>query len=172
MSTYHLTEADIAAHQAVHGRKGAIAEAGVTVAARSPSKRVARQGERKRAAGKPAASEAEIQATILEWLRFKGIPHTITEAKRSFNEHGQLVRRIARGWPDVTGCYQGRMLALEVKSAIGKLRQDQAAVLHALWQAGALVVIARSLDDVISGFERGFHRPSEVEIAKALKRKL
>jgi len=101
-----------------------------------------------------SASEAQIQNAIIAYLRAQRIPHTITEAKRSYNERGRLVRRIAPGWPDITGCVLGGvLLAIECKSAKGRLRPDQARTLHALYQAGALVVIARSVDCVIEALK-------------------
>lgn len=98
-----------------------------------------------------SATEAQIQDAIVGYLRAQRIPHSITEAKRSYNERGQLVRRIAPGWPDVTASLPpyGKLFALECKSAKGRLRPEQARTLHALINSGALVVIARSIEDVI-----------------------
>lgn len=110
------------------------------------------------------ATEAQIQDAITSYLRAQRIPHSITESKRSFNEYGQLVRRIAPGWPDITGCARGGiMLAIECKSAKGRLRPEQARTLHALYQAGALVVIARSVDDVISVLQTWRIRDCDVD---------
>ena len=96
------------------------------------------------------ATEAEIQDAIVGWLKEQKIPHTVSEAKRSYNEKGQLVRRIKPGWPDITGClpYAGQFIGIECKSAKGRLRPDQARTLYGLYNAGALVVVARSVEDV------------------------
>lgn len=83
--------------------------------------------------------ETEIEGDICDFLRFSGIPFTRTKA-----ETGGVIE----GWPDLTGCYQARMLAIEVKTASGKLRTAQARVLSQLWEAGALIVIARCVEDV------------------------
>jgi hypothetical protein len=110
------------------------------------------------------ATEAQIQSAILEYLTARGIPHSITNAERSYNRKGQLVRRISPGWPDITGCttvrsvfgpLPGVFLAIEVKKATGRLTPDQAATLHTLYQAGALVVVVRSVDDLISALDAG-----------------
>lgn len=127
------------------------------------------QGAQKRKAGPLLETEAGIQNAICEYLRYRQIPFTITEAKRSFNESGQLVRRISPGWPDLTCCYQSKMLAIEVKSAVGKLRPAQAETLAALWEAGAIVVVARGIEDVIAALKDGKHEASKVEIQKARK---
>jgi len=110
------------------------------------------------------ATEAQIQDAIIQYLRVQRIPHTITEAKRSYNERGQLVRRIAPGWPDITGCARGgKLLAVECKSAKGRLSPDQARTLYGLIQAGALVVVARSVDCVIEILRTGCIRERDIE---------
>src|SRR5262245_50818035 len=112
-----------------------------------------------------SATEAQIQSAITDYLRTQRIPHSVTEAKRSYNERGQLVRRIAPGWPDITACLpshrwalgygRGIFFAIECKSAKGRLRPEQARTLRTLYEAGALVVIARSVDDVVSVMKAG-----------------
>ena len=114
-----------------------------------------------------AASEAEIQAAILEYLAAMKIPHTITNAALSYNGRGQIVRRITPGWPDITAVAPGgAALMIEVKSAIGKLRPEQARTLHALYRAGALIVIARSIDDVAEALRTGKVRARDMEELK------
>lgn len=95
-------------------------------------------------------SEASVQEAILGYLRARRIPHTITEAKQSFNHKGQQVCRIKSGWPDITICFEGFFVGCEVKRPIGgRLRYLQALELDALWRNGALVVIARDVEQVI-----------------------
>lgn len=120
-------------------------------------------------------TEAQIQKAICQYLAAQRIPHSVTDATESFNRNGQRVRRVRRGWPDVVGCIPtriagnngGAFLAIECKSAKGRLRPDQARTLHELYQAGALVCVARSVDDVIEMLERGCIRDCDVaEICK------
>jgi hypothetical protein len=117
------------------------------------------------------ATEAQIQDAIVGYLRAQRIPHTITEAKRSYNEKGQLVRRLAPGWPDITGClpYAGVFIGIECKSAKGKLRPEQARTLYGLYNAGALVCIARSVDDVMAVLIGG--RTRDCDVAEMCKYK-
>lgn len=118
------------------------------------------------------ALEAEVQSAVTDYLAAKRIPYTITEAKRSYNERGQQVRRINPGWPDITGCHPttGQLLGIECKRTVGGvLSYDQAFTLSALFRAGALVVIARSVDDVLSLLEtRRVSDATKREIADAL----
>lgn len=109
-------------------------------------------------------AEAEIENQILDFLRFSAIPHTRTKAELSRSNHS----KVRDGWPDITACYQGTLLAIEVKASKGKLRKAQVAVLSELWSAGALVVIARSVADVQAAIRDGKHYDSAAEISKAL----
>jgi hypothetical protein len=98
------------------------------------------------------ALEADVTSAVRDYLKAQRIPHSLTNAERSFNNKGQWVRRISPGWPDITGCLPptGHMLAVECKRGKGgKLRWDQACCLHMLWQAGAIICIPRSVDDLI-----------------------
>ncbi len=119
-----------------------------------------------------ATSEASVQAAILGYLRAHRIPHTITEAKQSFNQNGQQVRRLAAGWPDITACFEGRFVGIEVKRPVGgKLRYLQAVELEALYKNGALVVIARSVENVIALLEtRQVSQATKDEIAATLSK--
>jgi len=110
------------------------------------------------------ASEDEIRSAIVGFLNEQKIPHSVTEAKRSYNEKGQLVRRLAPGWPDITGClpYAGVFIGIECKSAKGRLRPEQARTLYGLYKAGALVVIARDVDTVAEVLTTGRVRDCDV----------
>lgn len=111
------------------------------------------------------ATEAQIQAAIHSYLDAQRIPHSITDATQSFNNKGQRVRRVSGGWPDITGClpnHGGVMLCCEVKSAKGRLRPEQARTLHALYMAGGLVVVARSVDDLIDVLRTGKMRQADL----------
>jgi len=59
---------------------------------------------------------------------------------------------IRKGWPDLTFAYRGRFVALEVKTASGKLSHDQRDCIEALRSdpCGGVVAIVRSLRDVQS----------------------
>jgi hypothetical protein len=64
------------------------------------------------------------------------------------------------------------LLAIECKSARGRLRPEQAATLHQLYLAGALIVIARSVDCVIEVMENGANRRRDLnEIAETLRKR-
>ncbi len=86
--------------------------------------------------------EKELQSQIAQFLRLKGIPCIIPP----FGKKSQL----PEGWPDVSLAYMGVPLAIEAKSATGKLRPEQEEM-HALLRAqGWIVHTVRSLEQVRS----------------------
>lgn len=96
-----------------------------------------------------AAPERQVQQAIVDYLTVQGIPFAVTDAAEAFNRRGQRIRRVTPGWPDITACDR-EFLAIECKCAGGgKLSPLQAKTLNRLHQRGALVVVARSVDDVI-----------------------
>lgn len=56
-----------------------------------------------------------------------------------------------RGVADILGCWEGRMLAIEVKRPGGKVTDDQEKFLKKVAENGGIAFVARSVDDVISG---------------------
>lgn len=101
------------------------------------------------------ASEAAIQETICAWLQAHHIPFSVTDASRSFGPDGEPRRsKVRAGWPDISGVIPrtGRAFFIETKSATGRLRAEQKRVIAHLRAAGALVIVARSMDEVIRSF--------------------
>lgn len=98
--------------------------------------------------------EQAIVTAILQLLRFKGIPHT----------HVRNSGRIARGAggriffardplsilgvADVIACWKGRAIAIEVKSATGRIRPEQIQWLRSWEKSGGLAIVARSVGAV------------------------
>lgn len=128
-------------------------------------------------------TESQVQAEITAYLRKSGRPYTITDATVSLNAKGQRVMRVAEGWPDITTVTmdgQATLFAIECKRPYGGiLRYEQAVCLKHLWSCGALVCIARSIEDVIlldslnlTLQQRNIHLPEiERAIAKGPKPK-
>ena len=113
-------------------------------------------------------AESEVEKQIAQFLTFKRIPFTFTKAEND-RTNPFAVRE---GWPDITGCYSGQMLAIEAKATNGKLRRKQAEVLAELWEAGALICIARSVDDLQATIAAGKTLPATLaEISARLTKK-
>lgn len=53
------------------------------------------------------------------------------------------------GVPDLIGCIDGRFIALEVKTSIGKPSKIQLHVISIILRAGGIAGVVRSYDDVL-----------------------
>lgn len=70
---------------------------------------------------------------------------------------------LPKGSSDLVGILapSGRYIALEVKSAIGKLRPEQVSHLAAVRRFGGFACVVRSVDDAIAALERARKGASE-----------
>ena len=87
-------------------------------------------------------NEAVVQLKILKYLN--GLSDCWAIKVISANQ---------RGVPDILGCYRGRFIALEVKSASGKPSKIQQAQLDAIKKAGGITGVVTSLQQVQKLFE-------------------
>jgi penicillin-binding protein-related factor A (putative recombinase) len=83
--------------------------------------------------------EKHITKSIRDFLKVMGIFH--------WKEHGGLGS--APGVPDLVGVYEGRLLAIEIKTDKGKLSPQQKYFLEKIAEAGGIAFVARSVEDVI-----------------------
>lgn len=95
-----------------------------------------------------SASEKQIQSAICQYLALKSIPFAVTDAAIVPTEKGAR-QRVTTGWFDVTACFGGRFVGIEVKTATGKLRDSQRELHGRVERAGGLVIVARCVDDVM-----------------------
>lgn len=123
---------------------------------------------RKRYLAPPRATEQATVRAILDYLALKGIFAWRQNSRVVMlpgREGKQRPYRMGgmKGMADIIGCVRhpcpvrechyedhkiGRLLAIEVKSAIGKPTPEQVAFLAAVVKAGGIAFIAKSLDDV------------------------
>lgn len=96
------------------------------------------------------AAEAQIQEAICELLDLAGIPYSVTDASRAFGQDGKARRsKVRTGWPDISAVWRGGIaLFIETKSASGKVSLAQRATHEALRDAGAIVLVPRSVEEV------------------------
>ena len=115
-----------------------------------------------RSKGVPGVKETVIQKAVLQALRLHpkvawcermntGAGYLGHDNKRTGEfKKGRFVRFAFKGCPDILGYLtDGRILACEVKTAGGRLRDEQAYFLSRVNQSGGMAFIARSIDDVI-----------------------
>jgi|ERR1051326_6425768 hypothetical protein len=99
------------------------------------------------------AKEADIQLAIRELLTYMGIPHSITDASRTWSEKGRVAKpKVDQGWPDLSGTIpwvpnRGISLYIETKAARTGFQPGQRERHAMLRKAGAIVLVPRSLKD-------------------------
>jgi hypothetical protein len=99
--------------------------------------------------------ESKIQKSILDYLKASGyVAWRNYVGPRIINKGAQkhFIPSPMAGLPDIIGILKnipGRMFAIEVKSSKGELSDKQIFWTRTLERAGALVIITRTLDQVI-----------------------
>ena len=104
------------------------------------------------------ASEQSIQRQILQWLEYhrKRVPMFWRNNSGAIKLENRFIRFGAVGSSDILGILNdGRFLAIEVKSAKGKLTESQKNFLANVNDAGGLGIVARSIEDVTRGLMNG-----------------
>jgi len=112
---------------------------------------------------KPKIKEKQIQKAITDWLAWNQIFYWRVCLGPIFvqGKNGKTypAPNSMKGHPDIAFVLpNGRYGAIEVKSEKGKLSPEQKIWIEQLTKNGALVIVARSLDDVIKPITeaRGF----------------
>lgn len=88
-------------------------------------------------------SEKQITKQIRDYLKIKNIFHW-----KVFQTLGS-----ARGVADIIGIYKRQPLAIEIKNQKGKLSSQQRLFLMNFAENGGIVIVARSVEDVINGLK-------------------
>lgn len=107
---------------------------------------------------KPTVREKVIENSILSWLALNNIFAFKVESVGVYDQRLGIYRlkhsvHRVLGIADIIGIYKGRPLAIEVKSANGKLSQHQKEFL-AKWEFnGGIAIVAKSIEDIIKGLE-------------------
>lgn len=90
-------------------------------------------------------SEAALQATVVELLNAFGYQHL--HVRRSIGKVRKHVTATSIiGWPDLLAWRPGRIVAMELKSDVGKVTPEQQAVLESLNAAGVESRVIRPAD--------------------------
>lgn len=110
-----------------------------------------RPGEPKGSCPVCCRPESEVLASCLELLERLRIAHWRCNTGGMRGGGERYIRFGEPGQPDVLAVLPpaGRLLALECKSRTGRLRDAQRAWLERAEAAGAVVCVARSIDDLV-----------------------
>ena len=98
-------------------------------------------------------SEAAIQAEIL--VAVTALPDACFWRQNIGSAQNPATGRVIRfgrpGAPDILGCYRGKAVGIECKTAAGRLRKTQEIWREAFERAGGLYIIGRDVDGVLRG---------------------
>lgn len=95
-----------------------------------------------------ALPEKDIERDIMAYLAIRGAVVVRTHSARN---HPDIA-----GVADILACmHDGRFVAIEVKSAKGRVRPEQLHFLDSVRRAGGIAMVARDLDDVIAALGVG-----------------
>lgn len=100
-----------------------------------------------------SASEKAIQASICQWLDWKGIFYSVTDSSLYFVDGKPRQKVKTTGMPDLIVCWHGLFIGIEVKTRTGRLRPAQIECHKRIKKAGGIVIIARCLEDVQEGLK-------------------
>lgn len=124
-------------------------------AVKTPKITTSRRKKERIVGGKMEKYEAVIQDEICDYLTSRGLVHSITDSSVGFANGRKLRAKVSKpGWCDVTGLLpDGRFLGIEVKSSTGKLRPSQVQTLGEITASNGLVIVARSVGEVVAVVE-------------------
>lgn len=98
-------------------------------------------------------SEQDIKNEILEYLAHHQIFAWPNDSTGIYDPIKGVYRKkmskyFIRGTSDILGIYQGKLLAIEVKSKTGRLSIEQQKFLRTIAQEGGIAIMARSVEEV------------------------
>lgn len=98
-------------------------------------------------------SEKNIQDQIRDYLDRRGIYNRRCNVGASRMNGGIWVRFGKKGDPDLFAIFRGMHIAIEVKRPGGEQSDEQKSAMGQIRNAGAIYILAESLDDVLEYFE-------------------
>lgn len=105
---------------------------------------------------KKGLSEKQIENQVLSWLKFKNIFAFKVKSMGTFDPTSKKFRSpspwFRKGCPDILCCYKGKMIGLEIKTAIGRLSMNQKIFHQDLQMAEGKVFIIRDVNELDSIF--------------------
>jgi hypothetical protein len=93
-----------------------------------------------------AVPERDVKRAVL--AHFVGRPDVIIWNHPTGFDPERRIRYGLVGSADLIGCYRGRFLAIECKSARGVMSKEQKAFRAAVERIGGMYIVARSVEDV------------------------
>jgi len=107
--------------------------------------------------------ETAIQNEILLEASKQGHRLWRTNAGKVKTEYGAWIKLLPKGFPDTCGFRKGdgKFLAIEVKTAKGRMRKDQKQFARFALKQPIIYGVARSVDEAIELIEKGTNQSTE-----------
>ncbi len=105
----------------------------------------------------PVIREQVIETQIRTYLSLKRIFHWKAKTVGTYDEKLGRFRKSAgymKGISDILGIFNGRLLAIEVKSAVGRLSPAQVIFQDEVRRHGGIAFVARSVSDVQAALQQ------------------
>ena len=99
----------------------------------------------------PPEKESDIQKSILKYLQMNRIFAFSVKTQGTYDPKRKAFRlnpQMTTGVSDIIGSFNGRLLAIEVKTRRGKTTKNQDEFIRKVNEAGGVGFVARSIDDV------------------------
>jgi hypothetical protein len=103
------------------------------------------------------ADACETRLMLLILARLQQLPGAMfwrVNVGAAIDRTGRRIRFGEPGHSDLLGCARGRLVAIEVKSASGRLRDEQRVWGDRIAAAGGIYIIARCLEDALEPVQR------------------
>lgn len=117
--------------------------------------------------------EKEVERSILDFLLlypgkfWKNNSVGVYDARKGVYRKARSVHLI-NGVSDILGVMNGKFIAIEVKSAKGRLSESQKQFLHDIQEEGGIAFVARSIEDVKRNLEHEAKIYKTRELRKSL----
>lgn len=101
--------------------------------------------------------ESKIQKAILGYLKMRGVFAWTQKNQGTFDPYKKIFRKTnqLKGVSDIVGILSGgTLLAIEVKTATGRVSPEQKAFLAAINNMGGIAFVARSVNDVKESLDK------------------
>lgn len=97
--------------------------------------------------------ESQIKKTIVQYLKFRNVFCWVNSSTGIYDPTSKKFRKLTgtgmrKGVSDILGMYNGKLLAIEVKSKTGRLSEEQKFFLEDVVRHGGIGFVARSIEDV------------------------
>lgn len=109
---------------------------------------------------KPKATEAQLHATVAEFLDWILLPPAVwTTFPAGWGKLGKATAGrlyasgLKPGMPDILIFFNGRCTGIELKTEAGRISKDQTIMFVRLYDAGVRVYICKNVDDVMGVLE-------------------